>query len=150
MTSSFRCVIDTNVAVKPFIEDPLTEKANQLFALLSSPSTQFFAPDLIYIECANVFCKYVRANLYTADQLAIGIQSISRLPFQITSTKDLMAQAVQIGLKYRISAYDSCYIALSHRVQAPLLTLDKRLYNALIDSPFDIQLFTNFEIPLSP
>lgn len=151
MNSPFKCVIDTNITVKPFIEDPLTEKANQLFELLGNPSTQFFAPDLIYVECANVFCKYVRANLYTADQIAVGIKSISALPLQITSTKALMPQAVQIALQFGISAYDGCYVALSNQVQAPLLTLDKRLYNALThpQSPFDVQLFTSFEIPPS-
>ncbi len=131
MTLAFKCVIDTNIVIKPFIDDPLTEKANQLFELLINPATQFFAPDLIYVECANVFCKYVRANLYTADQVAVGIKSISALPLQITSTKSLTAQAVQIGLQYGISAYDGCYVALSHQIQAPLLTLDKRLYNTL-------------------
>lgn len=151
MTLPFKCVIDTNITIKQFIEDPLTERANQLFELLSNPSVQFFAPDLLYVECASVFCKYVRANLYTTDQIAVGIKSISALPLQITSTKALMTQAIQIALQYGISAYDGCYVALSDQVQAPLLTLDKRLYNALTNpqSPFDVQLFTNFEIPPS-
>lgn len=80
MTPSLRCVIDTNIVIKPFIDDPLTEKVNRLFEHLGSPSAQFFAPDLLYVECANVFWKYVCAKLYTADQATDGLEGIRELP----------------------------------------------------------------------
>jgi len=147
MTSPLRCVIDTNIVIKQFIDDPLTEKVNRLFEHLSDPSTQFYAPDLLYVESANVLCKYVRAQLYTAKQVTLGLEDLSELPLKIVSTKKLMMQAVQIGLKYNISAYDGCYVALSDQANAPLLTLDKRLFNSVADSPFDVQLFTDFSIP---
>ena len=69
------------------------------------------------------------------------------LRFQVTSTKDLISEAVQIGLDYGITAYDGCYVALSEKVTAPLLTLDERLVNSLTNSKFDVQLFTNFTLP---
>ena len=53
------------------------------------------------------------------------------LPFQVTSTRDLMVEAVKIALGYGITAYDGSYVALSQRAGAPLLTLDERLVNAL-------------------
>ena len=69
MTVSLRCVLDTNICIKQFIADPLTPKVNQLFDHLNDPSTEFFIPDLFYIECANALGKYVRAKLYTAEQI---------------------------------------------------------------------------------
>lgn len=107
MTSTFKCVIDTNIVIKQFINDPLTEKANQLFEHLGDPSVQFYVPDLLYIESANVLCKYVRTQLYTAGQIASGLESLNELPLRVVSTKKLMTQAVEIGLKYNISAYES-------------------------------------------
>lgn len=65
----------------------------------------------------------------------------------MTSTKDLLTQAVQIGLDYNITAYDGCYVALSRQVSASLLTLDERLVNSLADTSFDVRLFTNFLVP---
>jgi predicted nucleic acid-binding protein len=147
MTVPLRCVLDTNVCIKQFILDPLTPKVNQLFDHLNNPSTEFFVPDLFYIECANTLWKYVRANLYTSDQVDADLTDLKALRFQAISTKDLMTEAVQIGLKYSVTAYDSCYVALSRQVNAPLLTLDERLVNALAASSFDVRLFTNFYLP---
>lgn len=55
-------------------------------------------PDLFYIECANVLWKYVRANLYTAKQVEADLTDLKALRFQVTSTKDLMNKAVEIGI----------------------------------------------------
>jgi predicted nucleic acid-binding protein len=147
MTVPLRCVIDTNICIKQFIADPLTPKVNQLFDLLDDPVVEFFVPDLFYIECANVLWKYVRANLYTAQQVQADLSDLQALRFQVTSTKTLMSEAVKIGVDYGITAYDGCYVALSEQVRAPLLTLDERLVNSLSNSNFDVRLFTNFTVP---
>ncbi|BAU13343.1 hypothetical protein LEP3755_38820 [Leptolyngbya sp. NIES-3755] len=144
MTAPFRCVLDTSVCIKQFIADPLTPKVNQLFDRLSDPSTDFFVPDLFYVECANALWKYVRANLYPAEQVKSDLADLKVLRFQTTSTKELTTEAISIALDYGITAYDACYAALSQQVSAPLLTLDRRLVNALSTSKIDVQLFTNF------
>ena len=148
MTASLKCVLDTNICVKQFIADPLTPKVNQLFDLLNNSSTEFFVPDLFYVECANVLWKYVRSNLYTADQVQADLADLKDLRFKVTSTKDLITEAIQISLKYGITAYDGCYVALSKQIKVPLLTLDERLINSLASSHFDVRLFTRFELPL--
>lgn len=151
MTASLECVIDTNIAIKQFINDPLTEKTNQLFAHLDhDPSARFFVPDLFYIECTNVLRKYVRANLYPAESVESDLIDLKALRLISLPTKALMVEAAQISSEYAVSAYDGSYMALSHQAQVPFLTLDKRLFNSLIDSPFNVQLFTNFEVPPLP
>lgn len=147
MTVPLRCVLDTNICIKQFIADPLTPKVNQLFDHLNDSSTEFFVPDLFYIECANTLWKYVRANIYTSDQVRADLTDLKALRFQVISTKDLMTEAVQIGLDYSVTAYDGCYVELSRQVSAPLLTLDERLVNSLAASSFDVRLFTNFFVP---
>jgi predicted nucleic acid-binding protein len=102
---------------------------------------------LFYIECANFLWKYVRANLYTAQQVQDDLSDLKALRFQVTSTKDLMSEAVKIGVDYGITAYDGCYVALSEQVKAPLLTLDERLVNSLSNSNFDVRLFATFTVP---
>lgn len=147
MMASLKCVLDASVCIKQFIADPLTPKVNQLFDLLKNPSTEFFVPDLFYVECANVLWKYVRSNLYTADQIQSDLADLKDLRFQVTSTKDLIVEAIEISLQYGITAYDACYVALSHQFKIPLLTLDERLVNALLPSSFEVRSFTVFELP---
>jgi predicted nucleic acid-binding protein len=151
MTPPFRYVVDTNIAIKQFIDDPLTEKVNQLFEHLAKNSlAQFYVPDLFYIECANVLIKYVRASRCSAEQAALNLVDLKALRIHSTPTKLLMIGAIDISAKYDISAYDGSYVALSHQVKAPLLTLDKRLFNSMKDSTFDVRLFTDFSIPPLP
>jgi predicted nucleic acid-binding protein len=150
MTASLRCVLDTNICIKLFIADPLTPIVNRLFEHFKDPSAEFFIPDLFYIECANALWKYVRANLYTAQEVQADLNDLEALRFQVISTKNLMVDAIQIGLNFGITAYDGCYVALSKQVGAPLLTLDERLVNSLKSSSFDVQLFTNFSVPSLP
>lgn len=147
MSASFRCVIDANIIIKQFINDPLTAKVNRLLDHLNDSSADFYVPDLLYIECANVLCKYVRANLYTAEQIEADLNDLKSLRLQVTQTQSLIIKASEIALRYGLTAYDGCYVALSDRVNVPLLTLDKRLFNALSGSQFNVQLFSDFEIP---
>lgn len=147
MITHLRCVVDTSVCIKYFIADPLTAKVMQLFAYLGNPQTEIFVPDLFYIECANVFWKYVRAGMYTATEVQTDLATLKSFPLRVVSTADLMADAVNIAIAYRISAYDAAYVALSQQVGATLLTLDGKLLKALRTSSDDICSFNDFEVP---
>lgn len=146
MTISLRIVLDTNICIKQFIADPLTPKVNQLFDHFNDPKAEFFIPDLFYVECANTLWKYVKANLYNAEQIKADLTDLKALRFTVISNKELITEAVDISLNYGISAYDASYVALSNQVNAPLLTLDQRLVNSLRNN-FDVRLFTDFQIP---
>lgn len=67
-------------------------------------------------------------------------------PLKSVSTLSLMQEATKIAINHNITAYDGCYVALSHQVQAPLLTLDLKLVKALTDSPFDVRSFVDFPV----
>ncbi|NEQ28299.1 MAG: type II toxin-antitoxin system VapC family toxin, partial [Microcoleus sp. SIO2G3] len=146
MTTPLRCVVDTSVCIKQFISDPLTPKVNQLFDHLANPETEFFVPDLFYIECANTLWKYIRAGLYTAAAVQADLATLKGLPLHVVSTADLMEDAVSIGLAYGISAYDASYVALSQQVNAMLLTLDQKLVRATA-SAYDVRSLNDFSVP---
>ncbi|WP_373526723.1 type II toxin-antitoxin system VapC family toxin [Nostoc sp.] len=150
MSNPLRCVVDTSVCIKYFIADPLSAKVNQLFGCLANPQTEIFVPDLFYIECANVFWKYVRARMYTANEVQRDLVTLKAFPLRVVSTADLMADAVSIALNYGISAYDASYVALSQQVGATLLTLDGKLVKAIAASPYDICSFNDFDVPPLP
>lgn len=80
MTTTLRCVVDTSVCIKQFISVPLTVKVNRLFDHLAVPQTEFFVPDLLYIECANTLWKYVRAELYTETEVQADLDTLKRSP----------------------------------------------------------------------
>jgi predicted nucleic acid-binding protein len=150
MTIPLKCVVDTSVCIKNFISDPLTPKVNQLFDHLDNPDTEIFVPDLFYIECANVFWKYVRAGMYTAAEVRVDLATLKSFPLRVVSTADLMEDAVSIAVTHGISAYDASYVALSQQVNTILLTLDQRLVRTLANSSYNVQSFNDFEVPHLP
>jgi predicted nucleic acid-binding protein len=147
MNKPFRCVVDASVGIKLYLHDSLSPKVGDLFAHLVDPQTEFFVPDLFYIECANIIWKYVRAGQYSAADIPFDLADLKALSLRVVSTAELMADAVDIAINHQITAYDSSYVALSQKVQAPLLTLDRKLVNALANTSFHIHLFNEFEIP---
>jgi len=53
-----RYVVDASVAIKLFIDEPLSEQAEVLFSTpQAEPAGEFHVPDLFYIECTNVLWK---------------------------------------------------------------------------------------------
>ncbi len=150
MTAPLRCVVDASVNIKQFIPDPLSTKVVELFAHLAYPQTEFYVPDLFYIESANIIWKYVRAGRYDAA-LALGnLAALKAFPLRVVSTADLMEEAVNIALAYGISAYDASYVALSQQVGATLLTLDEKLVRAVAATSYDVRSFNDFTIPPLP
>ncbi|MDY6803154.1 MAG: type II toxin-antitoxin system VapC family toxin [Cyanobacteriota bacterium] len=150
MINFLRCIIDANVGIKRFIEDPLTPRVNQLLAHLNFDRTEIYIPDLFYIETANILWKYVRAGMYEFREVQADLATLKTFPLRVVLMADLMEEALNIAVAYNISAYDASYVALSQRVNAPLLTLDRRLVNTLINAPYDVRLFNEFCIPPLP
>ncbi|TRV42825.1 MAG: PIN domain-containing protein [Microcystis panniformis Mp_MB_F_20051200_S9] len=146
MSNFLRCVIDANVGIKRFIADPLTPKVRQLFDTLYNTQTEIYIPDLFYIEITNIFWKYVRAGLYSATQVQSDLTTLKDFPLRVISTAELMGDAFQIAYNYQISAYDGAYVALSERVKAPLLTLDRKLVNSLASSTYQVYFFADFSL----
>lgn len=150
MTHSLKCVVDASVGIKKFIIEPLTPKVDQLFAHLDDPDAHLYIPDLFYVECTNIFWKYIRAGLYDSTEAQANLANLQLLRFTSTPTADLIQEALPLSITYGISAYDACYVALAQQNNAPLLTQDQRLINALESTTFDVQLFSDFLIPPVP
>jgi predicted nucleic acid-binding protein len=82
MNNPLRCVIDASVGIKQFIPDPLSDKVKQLFSYLSQSNTEFFVPDLFYIESTNIIWKYVRAGLYSITDVPQDLAELKSLSLQ--------------------------------------------------------------------
>ncbi|MEM1169616.1 MAG: type II toxin-antitoxin system VapC family toxin [Cyanobacteria bacterium P01_H01_bin.35] len=68
-------------------------------------------------------------------------------PLQVVSTVELIEIAVNIAVAHNIYVYNATYVTLSENVKAPLLTLDKKLFNSLKDTSYNICLFEDFYFP---
>lgn len=120
-------MIDASVAAKWFFDE---EHSREARALLGT-SGRHVAPDFIRIEIANVAAQRVRrGGLITGD----GQEACRRLPtmLRMHDTSVLVTAALEIAMTFDRSVYDSLYVALASLLKRPLITADRRLYNALV------------------
>ena len=126
------CVVDASVGIKLFVDEPLSEKAHWLFENLSNdPPAELHVPDLFFIECTNILWKYThRFNRPVQDSLA-DLADLGTLALRVTSTADLMEDALSLAVQTGLTAYDACYAALARRLDLPLVTADEPLCQAV-------------------
>jgi len=125
-------VVDASVGIKLFADEPFSEQAQKLFNGLTADSpADLHVPDLFYIECANILWKYTwRFGRLLEDSLA-DLNALGRLDLRVTSTADLMEDALSLAAQTGLTAYDACYAALARRLDIPLVTVDETLHRAI-------------------
>lgn len=125
------CVLDSSAAAAAFFEE---ERAEAARALLTS-GREMRAPDLIYAELANVIWKRCGRGEIDGDEANRLLEDFLRLPLEIVPCGDLAGTALELALATGRTVYDCLYVALAVRTGTVLFTADKRLVNALAETP---------------
>jgi predicted nucleic acid-binding protein len=145
----FRAVIDASVGITLFLKEPLSKKNHALFALLTrEPRAIFYVPDLFYIECTNIILKYVRRGTIKDTDATLYLTALENLALIPTPTQSLISAALLLATTRNLSAYDSCYVALSKVMDAPLLTGDEKMVKAC--QPFGDNVHSLATFPMPP
>ena len=138
--SDVDCVVDASVGIKLFLVEPLSDRADALFAHLTAmPPARFYVPDLFFIECTNILWKYVRRFGYPPEAAGQDVADLTRLPLQVVSTADLAEAALALAVAHEITAYDAAYVALTRRLSLPLVTADEALARHLAGADLDVR-----------
>jgi predicted nucleic acid-binding protein len=139
MTRPFACVVDASVAVKLFLAEPLSAEATVLFGLMAAdPAVMFHVPELLYLECGNIFWKQCQRGNCTPAKAQADLAALRALRLQPTPDADLAGEALAIALGHGTTTYDSSYVALAARHTVPLITADQRLVNRLTGTPYQV------------
>lgn len=133
MTEVFlRCVLDASVGIKLFVEEEFSDKVQLLFAKLADdPQTEIHAPDLFYIECANILLKYTRRFDRPLEDSLADLKDLNELALTVTSTTELIEDALKLANEKKLTAYDACYAVLAQKLDLPLVTADAPLAKAI-------------------
>ena len=138
--SQARYVVDASVGVMLYLKEPLSSRAVDFFrGLKGEVPFLLHVPDFFYVEVAHVLLKAIRGGKVDPHEAAIAIADLCSLAIVPVPSSELAEDALAVAQESGTSAYDACYVALSDRVDAPLVTADKRLVNALAGSPHRVQ-----------
>lgn len=92
-----KVVIDSSVAIKRFVVEPLSVEARRVLDKYQAGTLSFHAPDLIYAEVGNIVWKKCRfQGLAPADAQQI-IGEFRKLSFVVTSSADLLDFNFPVG-----------------------------------------------------
>jgi predicted nucleic acid-binding protein len=127
-------VLDASVAAKWFLPaagETLTLEAFGLLEKYTKGELRFLVPDLFWPEFGNILWKAVRLRRISrkAAEEALGALEARKIPTVPGSS--LLREAFAIAVAFDRTVYDGMYVALAVAANAPLVTADERLVNAL-------------------
>ncbi|MBN1539549.1 MAG: type II toxin-antitoxin system VapC family toxin [Candidatus Thermoplasmatota archaeon] len=118
-------VIDTSALFKLFYEEKDSDKMDALMQLLINQSEQVYSIDLILYELGQIVIRKHRMKAVMARDFP---QRLSAMNIDIQFPDEgFIRSAMDIGKKLDISFYDSCFIAISERLDLPLITEDSEI-----------------------
>ena len=115
-------VVDASVAAKWLAPEPESRLAETLL------DDELIVPDLLFAEVGNILWKKQLRGEMDAAATQIGARWLLQVPVQVHDSAGLLADALALALQLQHPAYDCFYLALARRVDAPLMTADRRLH----------------------
>jgi predicted nucleic acid-binding protein len=140
------CVVDASVVIKWFLPEPYAEAA----ARLRRPGLELNAPELLLLEAANALWKHLLRGALDQDTAQEAIEALASAPIRWQGAPSLFADAFRIATQTRRSVYDCTYLALAIQLGQPLVTADRRFYDAIQTGAFASHLLWIENIPLPP
>ncbi len=138
------CVVDASVLIKLFLPEQDSDLAMALFGLPSTGAVVRAAPDLIYLECANILRTRVHRGLLTVGDAQARTLRLVALPLAWYASPPLLTAITNHALSWRISAYDAAYAALADVLHMPLITADIVLVGKLSDAGINVLDLASF------
>jgi predicted nucleic acid-binding protein len=126
-----RLIVDASVAIKWVVPE---EHSTAAYSLLREGS-DLRSPDLLWAEAGNILWKKWRRKELTSQEAGEILTDLRQYPLRILPTEPLCDLAWNIAQRFDRSFYDSLYLALAVSDSCPLVTADRRLYNALRTTP---------------
>jgi len=122
-----KVVVDANIAAALFLDLAYSPNAREAIA----SATEIIAPDLIAAEIANTLWKLVASKHIELEFTQRVLDGMIAVISEFVPGTSLAAEAVQYACALDHPAYDCFYLALAKRLQARLLTADRRFAAAL-------------------
>ncbi len=130
-----RLIVDASVAIKWVVPEEHSEAARSLL----TEDRDLRSPDLLWAESGNILWKKWRRKELISQEVGEILVDLRRYPLRIFPAEPLCDLAWDLAQRFDRSFYDSLYLALAVSDSCPLVTADRRLYNALESAPdFDL------------
>ena len=121
-------VVDASVAVKWFVAETDFLAADDL----SASNHRLFAPRLIMTEVANALARKVTAGFMSAAEARVYLRSLPHYFDDVLAVDDLIEPTFENSCTLRHPIYDLIYIEAARKVNAQVVTADRRFIAKII------------------
>jgi predicted nucleic acid-binding protein len=125
-----RYVVDSNVALKCFLPEDLSEAAQELLTRARSGTLTLLAPDTLLAEVGHSLRREVVRKRLPAEDAQNIWREVRALPIELHPLVKLADAAFLVALDNMGAFYDALYIALAIQDDAKVVTADKRMIRA--------------------
>ena len=129
-------VVDANILIYSLIESDYTPLVNQLRA----KDADWRTTTLCLHEVVNVLATYQRRGIITLAQCR-ELLAYTESFIEVAQCEVNMDTALVVAAEYAVTGYDAQYVALTKSLNAPLITEDRKLRQAVSGIAFSIQEF---------
>jgi predicted nucleic acid-binding protein len=115
-------VIDASVAVKWFVSEEASDKADEV----SASHHTLLAPRLIMVEVANALARKAMQKLITPIEAAEYVRTLPQFLAGLLDVEDLIEPALQNACNHMHPIYDFVYLEAARRRSTRMLTADQK------------------------
>jgi predicted nucleic acid-binding protein len=125
-----KLVLDASAALSWMLEDERDDTAVAMAAAVLTHGAN--VPPLFKSEVHNVLAVAVKRKRTTLAKAAEVLAALARLPlcFETKGVELESIRVVETAYRCGISAYDATYLALAQKLEAKLMTRDRRVRSA--------------------
>jgi predicted nucleic acid-binding protein len=115
-------VVDASALLEALLRTPAAQAVE---ARLFEPGQTLHAPHLLDVEVAQAIRRYAAAREIGEERGHAALADLGDFPLR-RYPHDVLLSRVR-GLRHNLTVYDAVYVTLAEALDAPLLTIDRRL-----------------------
>jgi predicted nucleic acid-binding protein len=96
------------------------------FVINNTQDSVIVSPNIISFEITNGLTRMMRKKIIDSKEKMINlIKNFKKMPIKVKEID--IERVLEIAWKYKIYAYDACYLETAKRLNLPLLTFDSNM-----------------------
>jgi predicted nucleic acid-binding protein len=117
-----RILLDASAIISAILDEPEGNIVSELTC-----DKVIASPNIIQMEFANALTRMMRKRTIERSEMLKAMESFELLPLQFIEVN--YKNVIEIAWKYKIYAYDACYLDVAERLKLPLITFDGGMKN---------------------
>ncbi|MDR0874303.1 MAG: type II toxin-antitoxin system VapC family toxin [Prevotellaceae bacterium] len=113
-------VVDANIFLAVLLNEPDNERIIE-----ATRGVSFIAPEILPYEIGNALSSSLKRKHIDENEVLFAYQLFTQIPVRRTYV-DIPA-ALELVNRFKIYAYDACYLEVAQRLNLPLFTLDTQM-----------------------